>query len=187
MVSTMELWPAILLASAAVFVVSTLVHMVLPLHRGDYTALPDEDGILEAMRRAGVRPGSYMFPRPPDMKAMKSPEMQEKYARGPVGFMTIVAPGPPRMGRGLALWFLYGLIVAFFMAYVGTMALGRGAVFGDVFRVTGTVGILGYGASYFVDSVWKGQRWAVTLRFVFDGVLYALAAAAVFGWFWPAA
>ncbi len=31
-----------------------------------------------------------------------------------------------------------------------------------------------------VDSVWKGQKWGITMKFVFNGVLYGLTTAATF-------
>ncbi len=49
MVSLTQLWLAILLSGVAVFVVSSILHMALPLHKGDYKKLPGEADILEAM------------------------------------------------------------------------------------------------------------------------------------------
>ena len=42
-----------------------------------------------------------------------------------------------------------------------------------------------YAFGDFVDSIWKSQPWSNTLRAVFDGLLYALVTAGVFGWLWP--
>ena len=38
-----DLWLAILVSSVAVFVVSSVLHMLLPIHKGDMRPLPDED------------------------------------------------------------------------------------------------------------------------------------------------
>ena len=35
------------------------------------------------------------------------------------------------------------------------------------------------------ESIWKGQSWSTTLKFVFDGLVYGLLTAGVFGWLWP--
>jgi hypothetical protein len=36
-------------------------------------------------------------------------------------------------------------------------------------------------------SIWFAQRWSVTLKSMFDGLVYALVTAGTFGWLWPAA
>ena len=65
-----ELWAPILLAAVGVFVVSSVLHMLIPIHRNDYRKLPDEDAILAYMRDAGIAPGEYVFPCPDSMKDM---------------------------------------------------------------------------------------------------------------------
>jgi hypothetical protein len=55
MVPILALWLPILLAAVIVFAVSSLLHMVLPFHKGDYGKLQDEDAVMEAMRRNGAR------------------------------------------------------------------------------------------------------------------------------------
>ena len=46
MVALASLWLPILLSAIGVFVVSSIVHMVLPIHRGDYRQLPSETDTL---------------------------------------------------------------------------------------------------------------------------------------------
>jgi hypothetical protein len=46
MVPLAALWLPILLSAVIVFVASSIMHMVLPYHRNDYSELPDEDKIL---------------------------------------------------------------------------------------------------------------------------------------------
>lgn len=176
----------ILLSGVAVFVVSSVVHMLLPLHRKDYGQLPSEAAILDALRAGKVEPGPYRFPWCGSMKELGEPAMQEKFERGPVGLLTLLPPGPMKLGRSLGLWFLYSLLVGLLVAYVGTMCLPRGADAMVVFRVTGTVALAGYAIGVINDTIWKGQRWCVTSKFVFDGLLYALATAGVFAALWPA-
>ena len=67
------------------------------------------------------------------------------------------------------------------------MVVARGGDYQVVFRVTGTVAILGYALSGVQESIWKGVSWAVTFRFFIDGVIYGLLTAGVFGAMWPAA
>jgi hypothetical protein len=110
MISLGALWLPILLSAVFVFIVSSILHMVLPIHRNDYGKLPGEPAVLEAMRTQSVTPGTYMFPRPDSVKDMCSPEMQEKYNQGPVGYLTVLPNGQPAMGKNLVLWFLYPLV-----------------------------------------------------------------------------
>jgi len=187
MIPLTELWLPILLSAVFVFVVSSILHMVLPIHKGDYKKLPGEEKLMEAMRGQGVSPGTYMFPCAACMKDMGSPEMIEKFKQGPVGFLTVVPSGAPAIGKNLIQWFLYSLVMGIFVAYIARLGLGREAAYLAVFRTTGTVAILGYAIAAIPDSIWKGQRWSITLKFLFDGVVYGLVTAGTFGWLWPTA
>ncbi|MEW6745043.1 MAG: hypothetical protein AB1486_20000 [Planctomycetota bacterium] len=182
-----ELWLPILLSAVLVFIVSSVIHVVLPIHKGDYKKLPGEENLLAEMRSQGVSPGLYMFPCAGSMKEMSSPEMIAKCQQGPVGSLTVMPSGPPRMGRSLVQWFLYSILVGLLVAYVSWVALGQGAPYLTVFRVAGTAAILGYAVGHLHDSIWKGVSWRVTLKFVIDGVVYGLVTAGTFGWLWPSA
>ena len=70
MVPVMSLWLPILLSAVVVFVASSIIHMVLPYHRSDFKKLPDEEGVMGALRKSAVPPGDYVFPKPDSMKAM---------------------------------------------------------------------------------------------------------------------
>ncbi len=180
-----EFWLPILCAAVAVFLVSSVLHMVLPYHQKDYGKLDNEEAVLAAMRDAGVRPGQYMFPCAGSYKEMSTPEMQEKLRRGPVGTM-VVLPGMPAMGKSLGQWFVLCIVVCAFVAYLAALALPREAEFAAVFRFCATAAFMGFGLGAVTDSIWKGIRWGVTAKFLLDGLLYAAAAAAVLGWLWPA-
>ena len=185
MISVKELWLPILLSAVFVFVASSILHMVLQIHNGDYKKLAGEDKIMETMRTEGVEPGMYMFPFAGSMKDMGTPEMIEKYNQGPVASLTVFPNGPIAMGARLVQWFLYTVLIGLVVAYVATLALSGGASFGTVFRLTCTVAILAYAFSALPESIWKGQDWGATLKFVFVGVVYSLVTAGTFGWLWP--
>lgn len=182
-----ELWLPIVVAAVFVFVVSSVVHMALQIHKHDFATLPDEAKSLDALRSLGLKPGSYRFPACNSMKEMQSPEMAEKLRRGPVGMLTVFPNGPMAMGKALGQWFVFCIVVAVLVAYVAGISLPRGAEFMAVFRVTTTVAFLGFAFSSVTDSIWKALSWAVTAKFVFDGVLYALATGVAFAWLWPGA
>jgi hypothetical protein len=116
---------------------------------------------------------------------MGSPEMIEKYEAGPVAMITVMRTGKPMMGRELVFWFLFSVLVSVFAAYIAYYAVGAGAGFRPAFRFTGTVAVLAYGLIYVPDSIWKAAPWGSTIKYVFDGVIYGLVTAAVFGWLWP--
>ncbi len=181
-----DLWLPILLSAVFVFVVSSVIHMVIPLHKGDYKQLPGEAEVLEAMRAQRVPPGDYMFPWAGSMKALGAPEMVAKFNQGPVGSVTVIPSGPPAMGKSLVQWFLYAVVISIFAGYIAAFSLESGAHYMRVFRLTGTVAILGYALSSVPNSIWKGVSWWTTLKFLFDGVVYGLVTAGTFGWLWPA-
>ncbi len=180
-----DLWLPILLSSVIVFIASSILHMVIPIHKADFKKIPGEEGVLAAMREQGVKPGQYMFPCAGSMKDMCTPEMTEKYKLGPVGYATVLPNGTPAIGKSLIQWFLYSVLISIFVAYIGHLALSHGAEYRPVFRVTGTVAVLAYGIAAIPDSIWKGVSWCTTAKFIFDGVVYGLLTAGTFGWLWP--
>jgi len=187
MLTVTDLWLPILLSAVFVFVVSSIIHMALPIHKGDFRKLPGEDRILEAIRSQNVPRGAYMFPCAESMKDMGSPEMIEKCKRGPVGYVNIMPSGAPGLGKNLVQWFVYSLIIGVFVAYAAGLVLARGAEAMEVFRFAASVGILAYATYEIPASIWKGQRWSTTFKFVFDGVVYGLVTGGTFAWLWPAA
>jgi hypothetical protein len=185
MVPITALWLPILLSAVIVFVASSILHMVLPYHKSDYRKLPDEDRVVDALRAAGVTPGpSYTFPHCTH-KDMKSPEIIEKFKRGPVGLINVMPSGPPAMGKHLGLWFVYCLVIGVFVAYLTGRTRMPGTQYLEVFRVAGTTAFMAYGIGQIQDSIWKAQAWSVTAKAVFDGLIYALLTAGTFGWLWP--
>ena len=126
MVSWTSLWAPILISAVACFIASSLIHMVLPYHRSDYKKVPSEDAVMEALRKFSIPPGDYHMPRPDSAQAMKSPEFQEKFKKGPVVMMTVMA-GEFSMGKKFAQWFVYLLVVSAFAGCVAGHALAPGA------------------------------------------------------------
>ena len=178
----LSLWLPIVLSAVIVFIASSIIHMVLGVHNSDYKKLPGEDEIAAAMREQGVAPGYYSLPHAADMKEMGTPEHTEKLQQGPVGLVTVMPSGPPVMAKFLGQWFAFCLVIGVFAAYMVSRTLGAGADYLAVFRVAGTTAFLGYSAAEPIASIWKGQPWSVTMKHVFDGLIYALLTGGVFGW-----
>ena len=185
MVSLGSLWLPILVSAVLVFAVSAIIHMVLKYHNSDYTRLPNEDAVRAAIRAGNPAPAQYVMPYCSDMKDMEKPEMQQKYAEGPVAVMNLMRPGKPNMGKSLTQWFVFIVCVSFFIAYVAAHTIPAGTAYLEVFRVVGAVGFLAYAAGQMPESIWMGRPWRVTLKNVLDGLVYGLVTAGTFGWLWP--
>ena len=185
MIPIASLWLPILLSAVGVFIASSIVHMVLKYHQGDYAKLAGEDNVLAAMREAGVKPGSYYFPNCVDPKDLAEPAMQEKFKAGPVGFMTVIPSGVPTMGKQLGLWFAYSVLVGGCVAYLASRTLDAGAPYLKVFQVVGTIAFLAYGFAHLSDSIWRGQSWTSAFKHLLDALIYGCVTAGFFGWLWP--
>jgi hypothetical protein len=187
MVPIMSLWIPILLSAVFAFIISAVIHMLLPYHHSDFAKVPAEDEVMEAFGKLGIPPGDYMMPYAGSMEVMRSPEFIEKMKKGPVVSMTVLKCGNQGMGGSLALWFVYNVIVSIFAAYIAGRALGPGASFLAVFRFAGCVAFAGYALALLHNSIWYKQKWSTTFKLMFDGLVYALVTAGTFGWLWPAA
>ncbi len=185
MVPILSLGIPVLLSAVIVFVVSAIIHMVLPYHRNDFRKLPKEDDVLNALRPFNIPPGDYAAPCAGSPDAMKQPEFVEKMKKGPVFFMTIAPAGPPSMGTSLLLWFLYSVVVSVFAGYIAARALGPGATYLAVFRFVGTTAFMAYSLALLQNSIWYKRNWGTTFKSVCDGLFYALLTAGTFGWLWP--
>jgi hypothetical protein len=181
-----SLWLPILLSAIVVYVASTIVHMVLSAwHKDDFAKLVNEDKVMDALRPLAIPPGDYAMPKPASMQDMKSSEYAQKRARGPVVIMTVLPSGPMTMGRSLALWLVFCIVVGFFAAYVAGSTLPSGTGYPKVFQVVGTTAFAGYALALWPMSIWYGRNWGTTVRSTIDGLLYALLTAGMFGWLWP--
>lgn len=185
MVPIMSLWIPILLSAVVVFLVSWILHTMLPIHKGDMRSLPSEAEIMAALRKFAIPPGDYMMPHCDSMAAMKSPEHVAKLNQGPVAILTVMKNGPGNMGKSLLQWFLFCVLVSIFAAYVTGRALGPGASYLQVFRFAGAVTFIGHSVAQIPQSIWYQRKWGTTVKHVVDGFVYGLFAAGVFGWLWP--
>lgn len=186
MVTLGSLWLPILLGGVAVFFASFVMRMVLKHHWSDFQKLPDEDGLMQAMR--AVPAGSqFTFPHCKDPQMMKDPEYQAKWAEGPAGFLFLFPPGQYSFGKSLYQSFLFNVFVAFVAAYLASMALTPEASDMTVLRFTATVGFMGFGAAVIWGPIWMASSWKVCLEELIDALVYGLAMGLVFMLLWPAA
>ncbi|RMF61545.1 MAG: hypothetical protein D6748_01365 [Calditrichaeota bacterium] len=185
MVPIYSLWLPILVSAVLVFIASSIIHMLLPYHRTDFAQVPAEDQLMESLRKFNIPPGDYVIPCAQNPKELKSSEYIEKTQKGPVAFMTVLKSGPISMTGSLVQWFIYCLVVGIFAAYITGRALGPGAPYLSVFRFAGCTAFVGYSLALVQNSIWYKRRWSSTFKSMFDGLIYALLTAGVFGWLWP--
>lgn len=185
MIPLLSLWLPILLSAVVVFILSSLVHMVFKYHANDRLKLPDEDAVANALRQFDIPPGEYVLPRPDSMKAMGTPEFQEKVKKGPGALLTIWKGEMPSMGKYLLQWFFFCVIVSVFAAYVTHCALQTGAPYLSVFRFAGTTAFCCYAVGGWSESIWYRRAWSTSIKNTIDGLLFGLFTGGVFGWLWP--
>ena len=179
------LWLPILVATIIGFVASAVMWTAMPHHKTDFKQLPAEDDVLDALRSAGAKPGEYMYPYAATHGDMNTPEHKERMDNGPVGIMTIMSNGVPSMAPMMAQQLIFFLLTTVLIAYIGAVTMEPGTDYLKVFRVIATAAILTYAGAHAPRSIWFQRPWANTFKEIFDGVVYGLLMAGVFGWLWP--
>ncbi len=185
MVPLGQLHIPIALSALLVVGASVVVWLVLPHHRRDLKRLPDEAAALEALGKQALRPGVYRFPYASDPQALYDAAFVAKRTRGPVGLLTVTAPGPFSMSRAFGLSLLHYLGVSVFVAYLAGRTLPDGTTFLPVFRVAGAIAVAAYTSALLPGSIWWGRPWSHTLKDMADGLAYGLLTGGTFAWLWP--
>ncbi|MCC6415177.1 MAG: hypothetical protein IT582_04635 [Opitutaceae bacterium] len=180
----LALWLPILLSAVFVFILSGVIHMALPWHKGDLKAVPDEAKVRDALRPFNIPPGDYMTPMCGDGN-YNSPEFKAKLDAGPNAIMTVLPNGQGSMGATFVQWFAFLLVVGICTAYVAVHALPVDATGRAIFRLVGTVSFLAYAAAQWPQSIWMRKSWCTTIKHTIDGLLYALVTGGTFAWLWP--
>lgn len=180
-----QLWIPLLVSAVLVFVASSLIHMVLKWHQSDFKPLPNEDEVRSAIRAGNPAPGMYVTPYCTDMKQLSAPEFQKKFTEGPVGHLTLRAPGMPSMGPSLVQWFLFCVVTSAFAAYLASKTLPGEASFGQVLRVTGLLSFLTYFGGSVQAWIWMGKPSSAVAKDLLDSLIYSAITGAVFAWLWP--
>jgi hypothetical protein len=180
------LWLPILLSSVFVFLASATIHMALQVwHESDYGKVPEEDKVMDALRPFSLPPGDYMVPNCSNSAEMRTPEFHDKLRKGPVVMFTVMPNGRLDMGKRLALWFFYLVVVSVFAAYVSGHALSANPTHRGIIRIAGVTSFLGYSAALWQMSIWYRRSWLTTIKITIDGLVYAAITAVTFGWLWP--
>ena len=177
--SLFTLWMPILASAVAVWFLSALVWMVFPWHKSDFSKTADEEAVRGAL--SGLSPGFYNVPHCLSQAELKDPEMQRKFADGPLAFITVLPNGVPQMGSKMLSVFVYYVFVGILAAYMVTRTASADASYLEIFRIAGTTSWIAYGVAYVQDSIWFGRPWSITAKSLFDALLYALVTGGMFG------
>ncbi|MBI3712900.1 MAG: hypothetical protein HY253_08055 [Burkholderiales bacterium] len=182
----LQLWLPILATAVAVFVASSLIHMVFKWHNSEYRALPNEDEVRRALGNSDLTPGMYATPHCTDMKDMEGDAIQQQFREGPVAFITMRAPGAPEMGKYLAQWFLSNIAIAALCAFVAAQNFAAHHDAHQAGHMAGIVAMIAYGTGTIHESIWMGRPWSATMKNLLDALIYGVATALVFWQLWPA-
>ena len=174
----------IVVAAVVVFVVSLIVQSVMPWHRRDFGNVPDDDAFLDVIRQQGIRPDDYTVPSPRLPDGRRNPDFVAKWAAGPSVTMTVIPPSA-NMGRYLAQWFGFTLLVALIAGWL-TGSIVRPPGGGHAaFHYGAIITALCYSLGAWPLSIWYHRRWSTALKGALDAILYGVATGLVFAWLWP--
>ena len=181
----MALWFPVLATAISVFFVSFLCWMVLPHHRKDIQALPDEKPIFEAIRSLAVPPGLYMWPNCADPADYRSKAFIARFREGPWGTITI-SPTKPNFRKNLLVTFVVFFSVAIGSGLLIHWGLGYGGTFMEVFPPAATMAFLAYGLGPICGATFLGKPLRFMITDFADGILMALTNGVVLAALWPA-
>ena len=182
--TVLSLWLPILVSAIGVFIVSSIIHMVLGYHQNNFKKVPNENAFLDEVGKLDIPPGEYMYPYCSGPKDMQSEGYMDKLNKGPVGMMTAMPKGPFAMGKNLANWFIYSILVGIFCAYISLLSLNSESSFNLIMHTVSIAAFGGYALALIQNSVWYSRAWFTTAKFMFDGLVYSLTTGAIFAWLW---
>jgi hypothetical protein len=184
-VSLLQLWMPIALGAFLAWIASALIHVIAKYHNSDYQALSNEEEVMAAVRNGSPKLGVHSLPYCIDMSEMNNPEVQEKFNKGPVAFLTVFPNGMPNMGKLMIQQISFFLVGCALIGYCATQVLTSGADYMAVFRFVSSVGFLAFGWAMIPMSIWYGHLWSSTAKYLLDALIYALVVAGSFAWLWP--
>jgi len=90
------------------------------------------------------------------------------------------------MGKYLATWFLWTLVVAIVAAFIASQIFflepnrARAAA-----KLVGAITFIAHGFGTVTESIWGMRPWSSSVKYLLDAGLYAVGAGLVFFWLWP--
>lgn len=180
------LWMPVIVTAIAIFIASSLIHMVFKWHNSDYRPLANEDAVRAALSSGTPALGLYAVPYCTDMKEMGSESMMKKLNEGPNAYITVRPNGMPNMGTMLGQWFLLTLVVAAMVAVATAGAIGPGSAnAAGAGYLAGMMTFLAYFVGSLCNSVWMGKTWGSTAKDAGDALIYGVITGTIFLKLWP--
>lgn len=175
----LDLWLPVLIATAAVFILSFLAWAVLPHHKPDMKEHPDADAFAEHIKASNVPPGNYYFP------AYGTPKEPGPHIKtGPWGNINIY-PAGPNMPRNMIVTIASLFVITVFVGYITGQACQPGEGASRVFQIAMTTAVLCHVFGGTLNGIWFGKRLRFFLTDAIDGLVYSAATGAVFALMWP--
>ena len=162
MTSFMSLLLPIVLAAVAVFILSMIVHLAMPWHKGDYANVPNHDAAIAAMQSLNLAPDDYAVPNPQLPGGGKNPNFIADFERGPTFHMTVIPPGGMHMGKYLGAWFGFMLLISAIAAWVTGSIVPPGGNSHAVFHFSAIITACSYGFGGWTLSIWYFRKWATS-------------------------
>jgi hypothetical protein len=179
----LALWLPTLVSAVAVFILSSIIHMVVPWHKNDYSRFPDEAAVLDSLRMHNLASGEYMAPRPSSRQDMSSPEFREKVKRGPLVILNIAHGDSVSMGRPLILWFVYVVVISALAGHIAWSINHDDSAY--IFHAVALTALLGYAGALWQQTIWFRKPWLTSFKGTVDGLIYAVVTGMIFVYFWP--
>ena len=180
-----SLWLQVLIVAVVTFVVSGVFWTLMPWHKTEFRALPNEDAVRQVLHAQGVTDGQWRIPYPSNPAECKSPEFAKRFETGPVGIIQLETPRGLAMGSRLVASFLLYFFIAFFTAYVLRQAFPAGTAYMKVFQLAGCVSLAAHAFGHIQGAIWFSKSWRrVAFQFA-DSIVYALLTAGIFASMWP--
>jgi len=178
------IWLPVIVTAVAIFIASSLIHMVFKWHNSDYKKLGNEDDVRAVIRAGSPAPGLYILPHCADMKDMAGEAMQKKYIEGPVAMLTVRPSGSPGMGKPLVLWFVLSLAIAAIAACMAAGAYPGKANAHPAAHLAAVITFLAYYIGSVQMAIWMGKTWSSVGKDLLDSIIYAVVTGLVFAWLW---
>jgi len=182
MTSLIDLWLPIGASAIAVFVVSALLWMAIPLHNKDVQRLPDEASV-KAIART-LKPGFYMFPNIAAAAGEDSKAVQDRYKQGPWGVMT-VWPKAPSFPLNLIKTFTVFLLICILVAYLTSAGVGIAPSFMSVFQLAAVASLLGFTFGGLPNDIFFGKPTRFCITSLIEAIIYSLVVAVIMALLWP--
>jgi len=147
----------------AMFVWSSIAHMVLPLGEAGIRQIDKEEALLVTMQSTLNQPGFYMFPKMPPGNDQAA--YQAKIANGPSGMMVYFPRREFAFGKLLGVEFTTELVEALIAAWLLSMTMV--ATFMGRLGVYALAGLIAAVATNISYWNWYGFPSAYTLAYMF--------------------